>query len=297
MRKLLIIKTGAAGDVVRTTVVLHLFKDWEVDWLVAEENKDLVSNEYVRNVFVKSSHINPGKIYDLVLNLEDDEDISREVLSRIKYLEIAGTYIADGQQIRYTSEMAEWFDMGLISRYGIAKANELKLRNRSSYQEIIYRSLGYTFEGQEYIMPKVTPVSELSGDIAIAPKAGNKWPIKAWHYFEDLGKELSKTYEVNILPMRSTILEHVADINQHRFLISPDSLPMHIALGLKIPCVAIFTCTSPWEIHDYRLLTKIVSPKLELYFYKRGFIEDAVKCISYLDVHKVIKDKLSFHHI
>ena len=46
---------------------------------------------------------------------------------------------------------------------------------------------------------------------------------------------------------------------------------MHLALGTDTPCVTLFTCTSPWEIYDYGVQKKIVSPLLEEFFYKRGF--------------------------
>ncbi len=49
-------------------------------------------------------------------------------------------------------------------------------------------------------------------------------------------------------------------------------------------CVSIFTCTSPWEIHDYGLMTKIVSPLLAEYFYQRGFDERATTAIGLEEV-------------
>jgi ADP-heptose:LPS heptosyltransferase len=71
--------------------------------------------------------------------------------------------------------------------------------------------------------------------------------------------------------MRETLLEHIGDIRNHRYLISGDSLPMHIALGLQIKCLSLFICTSPWEIYDYGVQKKLVSPLLEQHFYKRDF--------------------------
>ncbi len=297
MNKLLIIKTGAAGDVLRTTTLLHLFKDWEIDWFIDEGNRDLVLNSHVRNVFDKSEMGSTEKVYDLVIDLEDDAAMVGNLLQRLRFSRIFGAHIDDGNRLSYTLDSAAWFDLGLISRYGIKKADELKLRNRISYQEILFRCLGHEFKGEEYIMPDQIPASTLRGDIAIAPKAGGRWPMKTWFYFDELKRDLSKQYRVNTLPMRRTILEHIADIRQHRFVISPDSLPMHIALGLQIPCVTIFTCTSPWEIYDYGLLTKVISPKLDEYFYRREFSEDGVKCIPYEHVHDLVIQKLHSYNI
>lgn len=277
--------------------MLHLFKGWKIDWFTASENKELLSNDYLDNLLDDPNQINRKNVYDLVINLEDDPSLVRSVFPRLRFLEIFGSYIDKETQIQYTNSSAEWFDLGLISTYGIEKANELKLKNRSSYQEILFRCLGSKFNGERYVLPEHIPSSELRGDVAIAPEAGRRWPMKTWYYIEDLKRELSKHYRVNNLPMRKTILEHIADIRQHQFVISPDSLPMHIALGLGIPCAVFFTCTSPWEIHDYNLLTKIVSPKLDQYFYSRAYVEDAVKCIPYREVCELILTKLQFYNV
>lgn len=280
MSSVLIVKLGAAGDVVRTTTILHLFKDKNVDWLVSEENKDLLPTSYLQNVFTNPDQLREGSTYDSVLNLEDDTEVTRKVFARIEAAEIFGAYIRPGGEIAYTENSAEWFDMSLISRFGLDKANELKLANRSSYQEIIFRSLGCTFNGQRYILPHPLPDSDLTGDIAVAPVAGKRWPMKNWFYFDELINLLSRNFRVNVLPLRPTLLEHCADISNHRLVICNDSLPMHLALGLGLPAVSFFTCTSPWEIYDYGLLTKLVSPKLSDYFYQRKYATDAVKAIS-----------------
>jgi heptosyltransferase-2 len=297
MKKLLIIKNGAPGDVLRTTTLLHLFRNWEVDWLTEKASRELLVNDYIHCLIDDVGLIDSGKLYDLAINLEDTSDSVAAALGRIRCARIFGSYVDREKRICYTPDSAEWFDMGLISSRGIQKANEKKLKNRSSYQEIIFRALGYQFEGQQYVLPKRIPSSQLKGDIAIAPKAGQRWPGKNWHYFDDLAAALSKKYRVNVLPMRKTILEHVGDIRGHKFLISTDSLPMHLALGLGIPCIAIFTCTSPWEIYDYNLLTKVVSPKLEQYFYSLEFNEDAVTCIPYQQVYDVTMEQLRFHGV
>ena len=104
--------------------------------------------------------------------------------------------------------------------------------------------------------------------------------MKKWAYYEKLKSELeSGGLKVNTLQSRSTLLEHLADVQGHRCLVSGDSLPMHLALGSGLRCVSIFTCTSPWEIYGYGLQEKIVSPLLES-FYKRGYDRSATTAIS-----------------
>ena len=105
--------------------------------------------------------------------------------------------------------------------------------------------------------------------------------MKKWAYYEELQRELeARGLKVNILPTRATLLEHLADVQGHRCLVSGDSLPMHLALGSGVKCVSIFTCTSPWEIYDYGIQRKIVSPLLAEYFYQRAFDVRATTSIS-----------------
>ncbi len=85
----------------------------------------------------------------------------------------------------------------------------------------------------------------------------------------------------------------MGDVRNHRCLVGGDSLPMHLALGLKVPCVTIFNCTSPWEIHDYGIQTKIVSPLLAEFFYKRGLDPSAMQAIALDEVLRAVWEKLS----
>src|SRR5205823_11501079 len=97
---------------------------------------------------------------------------------------------------------------------------------------------------------------------------------------------------VNVLPKRSSLLEHLSDVGNHRCLVGGDSLPMHLALGTGTPCVSIFNCTSPWEIYDYGIQKKIVSLLLEKFFYKRGYDERATTAISVDEVHAEVMTQL-----
>ena len=97
---------------------------------------------------------------------------------------------------------------------------------------------------------------------------------------------------VNVLPFRSSLLEHLADIRNHRCLVGGDSLPMHFALGTNTPCVTLFSCTSPWEIYDYGIQKKIISPRLEEFFYKRGFDRRATTAITVEEVFRGIMSQL-----
>lgn len=286
--KTLIIKLGATGDVVRTTTLLHVL-DGEISWVTADHNLDLIKTtpEIKRCVPWSGRQMLADEYFDLVINLEDSIDTAK-ILFKIKFKNIFGAYIANDGRLTYAENSSEWFDISITSKYGKAKADELKLQNRKTYQEMIFKGLGYQFKGEEYFLPK-TEKSELKGDIAIAPESGSVWPMKNWAFYNELASKLREVgYTVNFLPQRDTLLEHVADVRNHRYLISGDSLPMHIALGSGIKCLTIFICTSPWEIYDYGLQKKMISPNLSGYFYRRDFDNEAPRSISLDQVYEAI---------
>lgn len=286
--KILIIKLGAAGDVLRTTPILNVLCG-DIFWITSSENRVFLADNKRINRCVSIDEAESLVLveYDLIINLEDSADVGKFV-RRLKYKEIFGAYLDESNVLVYSDASREWFDLSLISRFGREKADELKLQNRMSYQEMLFHGLGYKFNGEQYFLP-MTKGSDLTGDIAIAEKAGSVWPMKNWAYYHELkGKLEAAGYIVNLLPQRATMLEHIADVQSHKYLISGDSLPMHLALGSGIQCLTIFQCTSPWEIHGYGLQTKIISPLLEKYFYKRHYDPAATTCISLDDVYATV---------
>ena len=276
----LIIKLGATGDVVRTTPLLRRF-DGPVTWITADKNVALLQGieREVRSVSWKDRRSVSNARYDLVINLEDDRDTGL-FLKELRFKQLFGAHLDAKGELTYTPDSRGWFDLSLISAYGRQEADRLKLLNRRTYQDLIFEGLGLSFSGERYYLPPARPTG-LHGDVAISSTAGPVWPMKQWAYYDELATELeAKGLKVNVLPTRPSLLEHLADVQGHRCLVSGDSLPMHLALGGGVRCVSIFTCTSPWEIHEYGLQEKIVSPVLENFFYKRGYDNRATMAIT-----------------
>ena len=288
----LIIKLGATGDVVRTTPLLSQLSG-QITWLTAAKNITLLENltdnlrcfSWEERANVLDSH------YDLAINLEDTFDVA-QFLRTIECREIFGAYLDSNNSVTYTASSRRWFDLSLISSYGRRRADELKLLNRQTYQEMIFEGLGFRFAGETYLVPEPIKTG-LSGDVAIAADAGPVWPMKKWAYYDELKQRLENHgLTVNTLPQRASLLEHLSDVRNHSCLVGGDSLPMHFGLGTAIPCVSLFTCTSPWEIYDYGVQTKIVSPLLEEFFYKRGYDERATTAITVAEVFDAVMHQL-----
>ena len=288
----LIVKVGATGDVVRTTPLLSRLKG-QVTWLTASKNTVLLEglNCDLRCFSWEERERALDTRYDLGINLEDTLDVG-QFLKTLRCKEIFGAYLDSNNSLRYTDNSRCWFDLSLISSYGRHEADRLKLLNRQTYQEMIFNGLGLRFAGEQYVLPEPIETG-LSGDIAIAAEAGAVWPMKKWAYYGELKQQLEdRGLIVNVLPKRSSLLEHLADVQKHGCLVGGDSLPMHFALGSGTRCVTLFTCTSPWEIYDYGVQKKIVSPLLEEFFYKRGYDERATTAISVDEVFEAVMAQL-----
>lgn len=113
-------------------------------------------------------------------------------------------------------------------------------------------------------------------------------------YYDDLERALKRNeLIVNVLPRRSSLLEHLRDVSNHRCLVSGDTLPMHLALGSNVRCVSLFNCASPWEIRDYGLQKEIVSSLIKELFYKRGFSERATSAITLEEVATAVLEQVA----
>jgi len=291
--KVLIVKLGATGDVVRSTPLLRRLTA-DVTWVTAAKNKVLLDGIAggLRCVSWEERDQAKDRSYDLVINLEDVLEVAG-FLRSVKSEQLFGAYLGTDGQLRYTNDSRQWFDLSLISLYGKEQADRLKAKNRRTYQELIFEGLGFRFSGEEYLLPEPA-VTDLKGDVAIAAEAGPVWPMKKWAYYDKLKNALEERgLVVNFLRTRPSLLEHMADVCNHRCLVSGDSLPMHLALGTRTRCVSIFTCTSPWEIYGYGIQTKIVSPLLEEFFYQRRFEEGATTAIPLDEVLKAVLEQFA----
>lgn len=280
----LIIKLGALGDVIRTTPLLRVL-DADITWVTSSLAAPLLEHaQSIKRLLIADQ---PGfhleRQYDLVINLEDDR-ASAELASSAATGTIAGPYL-DGSGITYDSSSSEWFDMSLSSRYGRARADELKMQNRKTYQEMMFSALGMTFGGEDPVLNLTLHKAPVPGLIGIEERAGGVWPTKRWTRYRELAERLETLgYRTRFFKQRDSVVEYADDISECEFVICGDTLAMHIALALGKKVVALFTCTSPYEIYDYGRLGKVVSPLLEQYFYQRQYSPEPANAISIEDV-------------
>jgi heptosyltransferase II len=295
-KNIAIVKCGALGDVLRTTPLVRALEGNRLYWITAEASLPLVPlTSGCTGIEISSAAQElRGIPFDLVLSLDEEAEAARTA-SELQTKEFAGAYNPAGGTAGYTDSSAEWFDMSLISRYGRAKADELKKQNRRSYQEIVFGMAGLAFRGERYVLDAV-PARRNAGrkKVGLETRAGSRWPSKRWDGYGRLAAALRDDgMEVEVFSQKRDLAGYIAEIASCSAVVTGDTLALHVAIALGIRCVAIFTCTSPSEIYGYGLVRRVVSPLLGLAFYRTEYVKEAVEAVSVEQVHAAVRDSLA----
>ncbi|MCE9594696.1 MAG: glycosyltransferase family 9 protein [Planctomycetes bacterium] len=156
MTSILIVKTGALGDVLRTTAILpglcERYADCRVTWLTAPSAVDLLRlNRRVAEVIALDTK-SPEEVertlerlklttWDRLLSFDDEEPLCR-LASALTAKRLSGAFLDGYGRRAYTADVGPWFDMGLLSVHGKTRADRLKVENRKSHPAIFAEMLG-----------------------------------------------------------------------------------------------------------------------------------------------------------
>ena len=143
---ILIIKTGALGDVVRTSFIAQALREKylkynpRIYWITGKNAVPLfINNPYVFKVISsENKEALNGHRFDIVINLEEDEG-SCKFASSLRYGHIIG-FIYKNRKIIPTPSAKEWFDMSAL---GEKPYNDLlKKNNKKTHRQIISEMMG-----------------------------------------------------------------------------------------------------------------------------------------------------------
>jgi heptosyltransferase-2 len=194
--KVLVIKLGALGDVVRMSYILKPLHvkygpDLEITWITLQSAFDLLRfDPYVDCLLVHERLKEPSvraslkkMHFDLVISW-DDEVEALAVLSEISYDRLIGAYLSGSQPI-YSPDSSLWFDMGLISKHGKTVADDLKKKNTRTHTQILETVLDLKIEEPLFFGSTLAErrASRLFGKarsrkVGFQLTAGARWPSK-----------------------------------------------------------------------------------------------------------------------
>lgn len=322
--KILIVKLGAMGDVLRTTFILEglkeKYKNSTIDWLVEKKNVDVLEgNKYIDIIIPNDNEVYKFLMthkYDVVINL----DLSFESLSFTKLVfanKKIGYYLDDSRKIVGSNSFAKkWL---LTSAYDC-----LKKENKHTYQYWMANIVELKRDDYEIQVPISKQANQKAKSfisslklnnskiIGINPGAGKRWVMKKWRvekYIQLIKILSSKGYnifllggkddeeEINLILKQkiksvystgttNSVQEFFAMVNLCDLVVCGDTMAMHASLGLKKNVVAIFGPTSFNEIEMYNRGTKIVS--LECNCCYKPDCNKKVKCMDKVLVENVL---------
>jgi heptosyltransferase-2 len=307
-KRILVIKLGAMGDVLRTTFILNglkeLYPKSEISWIVDTKNAAVLEgNTLIDKIIYNDENVVKYLVtnfFDIVINL----DLAFESLSFTKLSnkeKVLGFTLDDNRNIIPSNSYAkEWLktsaydefkkDNAFTYQHWVSKITELPKYN----YEIIVPLQKKSIEKAEHFL-KDNNITHEKKIIGINPGAGRRWKLKRWtskgfietaRYFSQRGyfvllfgsdqdkSEIDLILKENIPNVVSTgtnniIPDFFAKINLCDIVLCGDTMALHAAAGLKKSIVALFGPTSVNEIEIYSRGTKIQSKKDCVVCYKQ----------------------------
>jgi heptosyltransferase-2 len=321
----LIVKRGALGDVVRTSYFAGSLKRkhgaaFRLSWITARESADLLRlNPHIDDLWFGFDEATTHR-FDRIFSLDDELD-TLEGVARLHAASITGAMLRDGH-VQYSDDSAEWFDMGLHSRYGKERADELKKLNRRSHAQIFTDIFGVDRVAPAFYLDESCrrwARTELPSEgllVGINPYSGGRWPSKELRLPElerllslilagaspfvrqprvillgagsDFGRNqalASKYPATKVLPLcTDTSVQHLAAaVGCLDYLITSDSLALHLGVSQGIPFTAFFSPTSAAEIDDWGIGTKVTSTAPDYCSYRRDADNTTITADRILD--------------
>ncbi len=305
MKKILLVKHGALGDVVRTSYFAKPVKlseqNIELHWLTAPSALEILNfNPYIDGIHTSVDTL--VRIdFDIVYSLDDEEHILI-ALGKLNARKISGAYIEHGL-IKYTNDVSKWFDMGVHSKYGLNCANELKKSNIKSHTDIFKDIFSVDFVDKSFYFENSSSCIKEEGggyNIGLFLHSGGRWPSKALSDKESIllidkilkseyidlidsirlygtGIETKKNLaiarqfsnsKIKVVKSDKSIQTLAANINELHVLITSDSLPMHLAIANDVFTIAYFTATSAAEIDMFNNGCKVKSTSSDYCSYR-----------------------------
>lgn len=191
---------GALGGVLRATPLFtglkRKYKNCELNVITKEDASSLLDNNPDIDklwIWEKDKSKIENESFDWIINTEDDKKTCEfTVKLKIKTKKFTGPYLDKHGKMCYTKDVAVWYDMGKISRFGLKKANELKKKNLRRYQEIYSQILKLPKNKYPLVLNmtdyeknwshEFRKKHEVGGKhflIGVNTGAGANWPLKA----------------------------------------------------------------------------------------------------------------------
>ena len=329
--RILIIKLGALGDVVRTACLLptmkKLYPDSQITWISKPNGVSILKHHPQIDRLVEFNAMSVFELsqekFDLVISL-DKEPEPAGLCNAVQCEDKRGIMLNKwGVAMPATPREEYYFSLGLDDD---TKFN----KNTKSYQQLVHDALGLEYAGDRYELfcsseddkfaedifaeINLSPVDVVALNVGASPVFVNKsftrdkW-LEVARRFVDLGKNVvllggpredaDKCWIVDQLDGR--VHTTPSDLSETQFcalvkkcdvVLTGDTLAMHVAIAMNTAVLAIFGPTCPQEIELYSLGEKIISTHPCVPCYKRS-CDISPNCMDVISIDEVIEKTLA----
>jgi len=317
--KILFIKLGAIGDVIRTTPLIEKYKneygDCHFSWITHSPQvvpKDEVDLIYKWNEYSVSLLANQE--FDIAINLDKDQEACM-LLSHVNAKDKFGFIWQDGH-INIATEKAE-------NKLITGLFDHISKKNRKNYLEEIFEICHFEFNKEEYLINLNEDLSNqwkekfkrlASGKtiIGLNTGCGLRWKTRLWpkDYWVELIKDLEKQGyfcllmggpnedETNRYYQSKTgatylgtfsLEEFIAITNNTDIIVTPVSMMMHIALALKKQLMLFHNI---FNVHEFELYGRgvIIEPSSGCDCYFGNSCSREKRCMNDISVQDVLSN-------
>lgn len=236
-KRILILKLGSMGDVLRTTPLLRgLKKEYpssHITWVTREESLAILANNpYIDTLLpygVEAIVQLLAQDFDLVISLDKTSD-STGLAELVKSSEKMGFGLAkEGRPYPFNAHAEYAFNLGISDRL---KFHE----NKKSYPEIIFEVANLEYNGEEYVLPissqqlkiksaisKRLCLKKTDRVIGLNTGCGDAFQGKKWtvENFLKLGEMIDKSFKAKIL-----LLGGPNEIERNRHIMASARFPV-----------------------------------------------------------------------
>jgi heptosyltransferase II len=277
-----------------------------LSWMTAPASADLLRlNPNIDDLWFDFEQAKPFR-FDRIFSLDDELDTVAEVAG-LAAASVTGAILQETRPT-YTEDAAEWFDMGLHSHFGKLRADELKKLNRRSHAQIFSAIFGVEEVTPEFYLDEScrrwaqANLPDAKCRVGINPYSGGRWPSKEIRLQElrplivrlldgsspfgagttvvllGAGPDFTKNEALvaeqavdNLVAVcTDESVQHLAAaVAGLDYLISSDSLALHLAIAQGIAFTAFFSPTSAAEIDDWGIGTKVASTAPDYCSYRK----------------------------
>jgi len=309
--KILIIKLGAVGDVIRTTPLLHKLKEAhpraKIFWLTLtpEILPSLVDEPL--DFSLRSIVVLQSMQFDILYNLDKDREacaLCAQISARIK----RGFILKDG--------VISPIDKAAEAKYLTGVFDDLSKANPKSYPEELFEICGFTFNGERYILERHPSdgrgwkIDKRRKVIGLNTGCGGRWTSRLWEEknWVLLARTLKKKgYEVILLGgeqeqkknqrlARLSKAKYFGHFPLERFIDLVDNcdlvvtgvtMAMHITIGLGKKIVLFNNIFNKNEFELYGQGMILEPDKSCQCFYQTACTNTEYRCMEHLPVNRV----------